>query len=134
MPASTTFLCRLFGLYFLFASLSMITRGQATVDIVTSIVHDAPLMFFIGIVTLAAGLALILNHNIWSGGAAPILVTLLGWITLLKGVLFLFLSPAAAVSLFLGSFHYQSFFYFYAAFCLLIGAFLAYSGFKPTPK
>jgi len=38
MSAPTTFLSRLFGLYFIFASLSMITRGQATVNIVTSMV------------------------------------------------------------------------------------------------
>lgn len=108
----------------------MITRGSATVDIVTALVHDAPLMFFIGVVTLAAGLAMVLTHNIWSGGLLPVIVTLLCWITLAKGILFLFLSPAAMVSFFLGSLHYQSFFYLYASIALIIGAYLTYGGFK----
>ncbi len=134
MPPPTTFLSRLLGLYFLVAGLSMISRGQATVDIVIALVHDAPVMFFIGVVTLAAGLAMVLTHNIWSGGPLPILVTLICWITLLKGILFLFLSAAATVSFFLGSLHYQTLFYFYAALSLLIGAYLTYAGFKPTPR
>jgi hypothetical protein len=134
MSPPTTFLSRLLGLYFLFASFSMITRAPTTVQIVIALVHDAPLMFFIGIVTLAAGLAMILTHNVWHGGPLPIVVTLICWITLLKGILFLSLSPAATEAFFLGYLHYQTLFYFYAALSLLIGAYLTYAGFKSLPR
>jgi hypothetical protein len=45
---------------------------------------------FLGAITLAAGLAMVLAHNIWSGGALVVVVTVVGWITLIKSLLFLF--------------------------------------------
>jgi hypothetical protein len=43
-------------------------------------------MFFVDIVTVAIGLALVLGHNVWSGGPLAIAVTLMGWATLVKGL------------------------------------------------
>ena len=37
-------------------------------------------------VATAAGLALVLGHQVWAGAALPIVVTLVGWAVLLKGV------------------------------------------------
>ena len=34
------------------------------------------MMLIVGIITLAAGLAVVLAHNIWSGGALVVVVTL----------------------------------------------------------
>jgi hypothetical protein len=36
---------------------------------------------------------MVLGHNIWSGGALVVVVTVVGWITLVKSLLFLFLPP-----------------------------------------
>ena len=96
MSTRTLFLSRLLGLYFLLIALSMVTHKQVTIDMVVALVHNAPLLFFMGIVIVAAGLAIVLAHNIWSGGALPITITILGWLALLKGLFFLFLPPAAA--------------------------------------
>ncbi|MGB7284896.1 MAG: hypothetical protein WBE13_21725, partial [Candidatus Acidiferrum sp.] len=70
------------------------------------------------------------HTNIWTGGALPVIVTLLGWITTLKGLFFLILTPNAAVGFYLGTLHYAQFFYFYATFCLVLGTYLTYGGFK----
>lgn len=133
MSTRTIFLSRLLGLYFLLIALSMVTHKQVTIDMVVALVHNAPLLFFMGIVIVAAGLAIVLAHNIWSGGALPIIVTILGWLALLKGLFFLFPPPAAA-DLYLGTLHYAQYFYFYASFTLVLGAYLTYSGFKRTPR
>jgi hypothetical protein len=37
-------------------------------------------------VATAVGLAVVLGHQVWSGGALPAVVTLMGWAALLKGV------------------------------------------------
>jgi putative exporter of polyketide antibiotics len=134
MSPRTTFLSRLLGLYCLVAGLSMVSHKQATVDTIVALVHNAPLLFFIGIVTLVAGLAMVLTHNTWSGGALPVIVTLFGWLTLLKGLQFLLLPPDIAAGFYLGTLHYAQFFYFYAAFCLILGAYLTYAGFKSAPR
>jgi hypothetical protein len=88
------------------------------------------MMFVLGAITLAAGLAMVLAHNIWSGGAVVVIVTIVGWITLIKSLLFLFLPPDMEAGLFLGQLHYQQLFYLYGAISLVLGVYLTYSGFK----
>jgi putative exporter of polyketide antibiotics len=96
MSPRTLFLSRLIGLYCILIALSMITRKQATLESVTTLLHDPAMMFVLGAITLIAGLAIILMHNIWSGGASVVIVTLVGWMTLIKSLSFLFLPTATA--------------------------------------
>jgi len=130
MAIRTIFLSKLIGLYSIVISLAMMAHKQATVETVTAMIHDAPLMLFMGIVVVVAGLAMVLSHNVWSGGAAAVIVTLVGWITLVKGALFLILPADVVANFYLGSLHYEQFFYFYVGLSLLLGAYLSYTGFK----
>jgi len=127
MPSRTVFLGRLIGLFCILYSLSMLTHKQATVGAVTSLLHDVPTMFIVGLFGVITGLAMVLGHNVWSGGALPVIVTLCGWATLIKSLLILFLSPEAESRFFLGSLHYEQLFYFYAAFSILLGAYMLYA-------
>jgi len=134
MPSRTAFLSKLLGLYCILVALSMMTHKQLTVDTVTAILHNAPLLLFLGVITTLGGLAMILAHNVWSGGALPVVVTVLGWLTLIKGLLFLFLSPETESNLFLGGLHYAQYFYGYVCFSLLLGVYLTYGGFSSTAR
>ena len=131
MAPATRFLCRLLGLYFILISLSMAAHKQATVETVTALVHNPPLLFLGGVIALGVGLAIVLGHNVWSGGTLPVIVTLIGWLTLVKGTLIVFLSPEAAAGFFLEGLHYEKLFYFYAAFCFLLGVYLTFGGARP---
>jgi len=130
MYTRTQFLSRLLGLYCIIIAVAMLVQKESTLETITALVQDRPLMFVVGVITLFAGLSMVLAHNVWSGGSAAIVVTILGWITLLKGLLFLVLPPATAVEFYLGTMHYARLFYVYAAFSLALGVYLAYSGFK----
>ena len=132
MSSRTIFLSRLIGLYCIVIALSMMTRRQATVETVTALLQNPSMMLIVGIITLAAGLAMVLAHNIWSGGALAVIVTLVGWITLVKSLLFLFLPPEMEAALFLRQLHYQQLFYLYGAISLVLGVYLTYGGFKST--
>jgi hypothetical protein len=110
----------------------MITRRQATLESVTALLHDPSMIFIVGVITLAAGLAMVLAHNIWSGGALAVIVTLVGWITLIKSLFFLFLPPEVEAGFFLRQLHYQELFYVYGAISLVLGIYLTYGGFKST--
>jgi hypothetical protein len=48
--------------------------------------RDPGLIFVSGILLFVAGLAIVRAHNIWTGGW-PVLVTVLGWLTVLGGLL-----------------------------------------------
>ena len=124
MLTRTIFLGRLIGLYAILASLAMASHKQVTVDMVSGLLHSPPALFLAAVIALLGGLALILSHNLWSGGALSIAVTLVGWIALAKGLLLLFLTPEASAALFLGTLQYERFFYFYIAISLGLGAFL----------
>ena len=134
MSLRTTFLSRLLGLYCILCGLSMVTHRRATVETMTALVHNPPVLFIVGVITLVAGLAMILGHNVWSGGVLPVIVTLVGWLTLIKGLLFLFLSPEVAAGFFLGGLHYEQLFYLYAAISLILGFYLTYRGFRSTSR
>lgn len=133
MSPRTIFLSRLVGLYCILAALSMMIRKETIVETVTMLLHNSPLMFIVGILTLAGGLAMVLAHNLWSGGAMAVVVTLVGWLTLVKGLLFLFLPPEVEAEFFLSKLHYEQLFYVYAAISLVLGAYLTYGGFASRP-
>jgi len=134
MLARTAFLSKLIGLYCIIIALPMFAHKQGMVAVVTDLLHNPPLMFIVGLTVAAAGLAMVLGHNMWSGGALPVLVTAIGWATLIKGLLFLFLSPETESAVFLGGLHFEHPFYLYAAFSLLLGGYLTYGGFKSRAR
>jgi vacuolar-type H+-ATPase subunit I/STV1 len=130
MSPRTIFLSRLIGLYCIFVALSMMTRRQAMVGTVNGLLQNPPMMLILGVIALAVGLAMVLAHNIWSGGTLAVLVTIIGWLTLIKGLLFLFVSPETEAGVVLGQLHYQQLFYFYGGILLLLGIYLTYTGFR----
>ena len=129
MSPCTVFLSRLIGLYCILASLAMAAHRQTTVETMTALIHTPPVLFLAGIIALLAGLAMVLGHNVWSGGALPVVVTLVGWVTLIRGLFVLFLSPGAEVRLFAGL-RYGQLFYLYCGIGLVLGVYLTYGGFK----
>ena len=130
MSPRTLFLSKLIGLYCILIGLSMMTRGQATVETVTTLLQNSAMTLILGVITLAAGLAMVLAHNIWSGGTLVVVVTLVGWMALVKSLFFLFLPPEMETRLFLQQPHYQQLFYLYGAISLALGVYLTYGGFR----
>jgi hypothetical protein len=90
MSKLTVFLARLTGLSTILVVIALLVRGSAIID---TTVADAPVMLAYAIISLAVGVSMILGHNVWSGGALPVVVTLVGWLILAKGLLLLFLTP-----------------------------------------
>lgn len=133
MSPLTIFLSKLLGLYCLIVGLSMFAHKQVTVDMITALVHNAPATMLASVFALGVGLAIVLSHNVWSGGGLPVVVTLVGWIGTVKGLLLLFLSPEATVRFFEGA-RYGQLFYLYAAITFLLGAYLTYGGFTATKR
>lgn len=129
MSPRTIYLGRLIGLYCVLLALAMISHKQATVETILALMHDAPVLLFASIVAMAAGLAIVLGHNVWSGGALPVVVTLVGWISLVKGLTLLFLPPAYSLAYF-EALHYVQFFYAYMSVTLAIGIYLTFSSFR----
>jgi hypothetical protein len=65
------------------------------------------------------------------GRLIGLFLTLVGWVTLIRGLLLLSLSPEAILGL-LGTIHFAELFYLYVSISLVIGAYLTYGGFRPV--
>jgi hypothetical protein len=90
MARLTAFLARLIGLFTILLVPTLLVHGSAIIE---NTAADKPVMLTYGIISLAIGVAMILGHNIWSGGALPVVVTLVGWLILAKGLLILLIEP-----------------------------------------
>jgi hypothetical protein len=123
MTLRTIYLSRLLGYYSILVSLSMIVHKQATVALFSRLSNHAGAPFAIGLIAIAVGLAMILAHNVWSGGALPVVVTLIGWWSLIKGLLCLFL-PAGVIAGLLGGPCFERYFYAVPVVTLVVGLYL----------
>jgi hypothetical protein len=112
MAPRTIYLSRLIGLFILIVTLSMLADRPKAFEMIRTVVQDRPLLIVLGLLGSVAGLAIVLGHQIWSGGALPILVTLLSWIFLIRGTILLYLSPESTARL-VDWFRFEDFFYVY---------------------
>ncbi|MGC2209752.1 MAG: hypothetical protein WA532_06530 [Candidatus Korobacteraceae bacterium] len=131
-PARTAFLSKLLGLYLVLISFAMFAHPQATIEATTALMENPAVLFVTAVFAMAAGLAMVLGHNVWSGGALPVVVTLTGWFMLAKATLLLFLPPQVANAFFLTGLGYQQHFDLYSCIPLLLGSYLTYAGFRST--
>ena len=130
MSESTRFLARLIGLFALVMVIAIAVRGS---EIVGTMVADPALMFVVAMVTVAAGLAIVLVHNVWSGGVLPVAVTLVGWWILIKAVWLLFITPATLARL-MEQLHYREHFYWFLVPALVIGVYFTWAGFASAGR
>ena len=124
MSTTTIFLGRLLGLYLVAISVGMLANRRRALDTLDGMAHSGPWMLFSGMVGTGVGLAVVLGHQVWSGGALPIVVTLVGWAALLKGVVLL-LVPAERVAHGYKGIGFERFFQFWMVVVLAIGLWTA---------
>ena len=85
----SNFLANIFGISIIAVSLSLLYYPKIIKKIFESMQNETTL-FFTGVVSFVIGISMILTHNIWVYDW-KVIVTILGWAILLKGVIRLFL-------------------------------------------
>jgi hypothetical protein len=128
----TVFLARFLGLFLIIESLSMLTQKPAMLELITRLIQDRPLLFIVEVLGVLGGLAMVLGHTVWSGGLLPVVVTLIGWVALIRSVVLLFISPEA-VQNFVTAIRFEQNYYLFVGISLLLGLYLTYAGFKTRP-
>jgi hypothetical protein len=129
MSPLTIFLAKLLGLYCVILALVMMVRGQSAAAPAKAVVANPSLLLYVELIGLAPGLAMVLGHNIWSGGILPVVVTLVGWFIVIRSAVLLALSPEATMKL-VDSLQYEKRFYIYMGVTLVLGLYLTYAGFS----
>ncbi len=128
MSALTIFLGKLIGIYCVVVGLTMMANRKTMIDAVNALIRSPPLVLLAGVFAVAVGLGLIIGHNVWSGGALPVVVTLVGWASLVKGVALLALPPRQTTNLY-KAVRYERFYLAYVGVTLALGLYLTIAGF-----
>ena len=84
----TIVLAQIWGIGFIVFGLSMLFNKKWITVAVEEMVQNQGVMLLAGLVALIMGLVLVALNNIWTSGL-PLLITILGWLTLLKGAVIL---------------------------------------------
>jgi hypothetical protein len=129
MRPLTIYLSRLIGLFALVVSLAMALHRESFIRIAAAMVHNPALLFIVGLIILAVGLAMVLAHNVWSGGILPVVITIIGWVQLIRGLVAL-LAPPDALAFLFDRMNFEKFFYGAIAITFVLGLYLTYMGFR----
>jgi hypothetical protein len=123
----TSYVAQLLGLYLTVSGVLMIVREQAMIELVPKFTDSPAFLYFLGSLRILIGLAIVLAHTMWVG-TLGLVIYLLGWISLLRGIAMLLL-PAEAERKILANFSRGNVSYVTALLAIVLGGWLAYAGF-----
>lgn len=127
---TSLFIAKLMGPIMIALGATLLINRDRFVEIGRQMIDNPALLLLNGALTLTAGLAVVLTHNVWSANW-PVIITIFGWLMVIAGVMrtvfpvqitgigekmigFLEKGPALPVV---------------AAIYVLLGAFLSYQGY-----
>jgi hypothetical protein len=125
---TTVFLAQLIGSFLVIFSLVMLTQGKHMRVLLMEVGSRPASVFFVGIGGLILSLIVVLTHSEWTGNLATVLITLIGWIGLIKSVLTIAL-PQKTVHTMIRRFAKPQVYMVGLIVCLMVGFYLAYVGF-----
>ena len=125
----TLFLAKLIGLMLLAVGASLLFQGKVFIQVLWDITENRATLFMVGMALYLGGAAIVLTHNIWSGGLLTVAITLIGWALVLRGVASMFL-PSHSMTRVIRMFKVEEFAWLYGLLVLAIGACLIWSGFS----
>ena len=118
------FLARVLGVYLVVVTIAAIRQRDRLQKLIKQFAGSEALIFFSGAFALLVGLVLIFLHNVWVSDWR-VLITLLAWLTVAKGMMRLFF-PERAIE-FAKRISSQTYVIINIVFCF-IGAYLVYIG------
>ena len=116
------------GPYFVVAGIGMLLNQDAYAAMIAEFVHSNALIFISGVLSLPAGLAILNVHRAWTADWR-VIVTILGWLAVIGGVLRLVLPQVTAM---IGSTVYSgsAAVPIFAVIALVLGGFLSFKGYR----
>ena len=76
--------------------IAMLVNHSRFPAMIGQLAQDQGLIFLTGILSLLGGLAIVRVHNIWTGGW-PVIITVLGWLAILGGLVRMWFPHKAAM-------------------------------------
>lgn len=86
--AASVFIAKILGVTYLVVGIGIVNNQKHYRNVLHSFLKEDALMYLGGVISLVVGLVLVLVHNHWVADWR-ILVTLIGWLATIKGVVIL---------------------------------------------
>ena len=125
--STSIFLARLIGPVMALVGVSLLSNQAGFHKMAEEFLRSPALIFFTGMILMPAGLAVVLNHNVWVADWR-VIITLLGWVAVISGALRVF-APYRATEIGKKFLKYRNYETAAAAIWVVIGAVLCYFGF-----
>jgi uncharacterized protein YjeT (DUF2065 family) len=119
---------QLLGIVYLAVGIGILINPAHYKKLMAVFSENPPVLYLSGLAALVVGYLLVRFHNVWPSDW-PVIITIIGWVALFKG-LFLLLLPDASVKVcrfFEGQM--TKFFHVWAIVMAVVGALLAWLGF-----
>jgi hypothetical protein len=125
------FIARLIGPAFVAVGLGVLANGPFYTALILEAVHSPTLIYFSGLISLLPGLAILNVHRSWSGW--PAIITVIGWLMTVGGVIRLVL-PATSATLASDLYSKPFVLLIVALIVLVVGAYLCFEGYRVKNK
>jgi hypothetical protein len=124
---TSIFLAKLIGPVLLVMGAGMLINAKAFGPVFEEIVRNRALVVLFGLLTMPAGLAVVLTHNTWVA-SWPVLITIIGWLTMISGA-FRLLAPQEAIKFGRKMYDQPNGVFIGAAIWAVLGAILCFFGY-----
>lgn len=121
------FLAQVMAIYFIAAGVSMLAKKEAIKRLIDDFASHPYQMYYAGFYILIIGSLLVLSHNVWDG-TWRVVITIIGWLTFLKGLAYLWVPQKSLVKM-LRLFEKSTWYTVGSWIMILLGLYLAWIGF-----
>jgi hypothetical protein len=88
-------IAQVLGTFFALVGIAMVVNSKATAVAIGESVQNKGILWMWGFLAVLVGAVIVAFNNTWTSGL-PLLITILGWLALIKGAFILILPRAAA--------------------------------------
>jgi drug/metabolite transporter (DMT)-like permease len=92
----TVVLAQIFGILFVVLGVSMVVNKKGAAAALVEFGQNQGFLWLAGLIALVMGAVLVTLSNVWMSGLLALVVTIIGWLVLVKGIFILWFQNAAA--------------------------------------
>jgi hypothetical protein len=126
------FIARLVGPAFVAVGLGVLLNGPFYTSLLAEATRSPTLIYFSGLISLIPGLAILNVHRTWTSDWR-VIITILGWLLVIGGVIRIVL-PATTAALAADLYSKPAVLLFVSAIVIVVGGFLTFFGYRAASK
>jgi hypothetical protein len=126
------FIAKLVGPAFVAVGLGILLNGPFYTSLLAEATRSPTLIYFSGLISLIPGLAILNVHRTWTSDWR-VIITILGWLLVIGGVIRIVL-PATTAALAADLYSKPAVLLFVSAIVIVVGGFLTFFGYRAASK